>query len=441
MIFSSRSQGNTQKVDENVFDLITKHIHVSAFMTIDSGWVKILKRAAPHAFTASQPVTPGVVFIDGQIKLMKGEHVRTWKQFVECQFYNTIDRCFQTGAHTVVLGFDNYKHVPTAKNMTQRKRSQHVPPTEFDESMSLPTVLPEYWDSAMRNRAFKAKVMAMVCNNVRLKYSDCTRTVVLDFRDEVEVLGAARALPPLLCSSPRPKRGECDIKAFAYATPNDPLLIVSTDGDFVPISLVQIERALQNSESAPRIILHRIATNVSKPGEKRKKGREMEFVDVNALYAFLKTELVGPSPALAFSTLVACTGCDFTMNLPQLGPTRLWTHRHLLTAQLRDGLSTENVGKMIAHAYTQTFMCRARVKCLAVSCPRDSLQTVLCNIKKSTSIAARTRDSIWSYDRTEAHARNTVWTLHYWTLLHEHPDPVSGDFGFCVRDGQMHFKV
>ena len=410
-------------------------------MTIDSGWVKILKRAVPHAFTASQPVTPGVVFIDGQIKLMKGEHVKTWKQFVDFQFFNTIDRCFKTGAHTVVLGFDNYKHVPTAKNMTQRKRSQHVPPTEFDESMSLPTVLPDYWDSAMRNRAFKAKVMAMVCNNVRLKYADCTRTVVLDFRDEVEVLGAARSLPPMLCSSPLPRRGECDIKAFAFASLDDPLLISSTDGDFVPISLMQIERALQAGGAAPRVILYRIATNVAKPGEKRKKGREMEFVDMNALYTFLRAELAGPGPALAFSTLVACTGCDFTMNLPQLGPTRLWTHRHLLTAQLRGGLSPESVGRVIAHAYTQTFMCRARVKCLADPCPDDSLRIVLSNITKSTKIAPRIRDSIWHYDRADAHARNTVWTVQYWTLLHEHPDPVSGDFGFCVRDGQMHFKV
>lgn len=410
-------------------------------MTIDSGWVKILKRAAPHAFTASQPVTPGIVFIDGQIKLMKGEHVKTWRQFVEFQFYHTIDRCFKTGAHTVVLGFDNYKHVPTAKNMTQRKRSQHVPVTDFDESMSLPAVLPEYWDAAMRNRAFKAKVMAMVCNNVREKYVDCTRTVVLDFRDEVEVLGAARALPPLLCTSPLPRRGECDIKAFAYASPTEPLLINSTDGDFVPISLLQIERAQLAAETPPRIMLYRMSTNVEKSGEKRKKGREYEFVDVNALYAYLKTELAVPSPALSFSTMVACTGCDFTMNLPQLGPTRLWTHRHLLSMQLRAGLSMNSISGMLAHAYSQTFMGRARVKSLVSPCPSDSLETVLTKIKSSSRVAQRVRDSMWSTDRAVAHAQNTLWTVQYWTLLHEHPDPVSGDFGFCVRDGLMHFKV
>jgi hypothetical protein len=79
--------------------------------------------------------------------------------------------------------------------------------------------------------------------------------MVFDFRDEVEVLGAARALPPLLCTSPLPRRGECDITVFAYVSPGDPLLINSTDGDFVPISLLQIERAQLPAET-PRKILH-----------------------------------------------------------------------------------------------------------------------------------------------------------------------------------------
>ena len=40
-------------------------------MTIDSGWVKILKTNAKRAFTEHLPVVPGTVFVDGQIKLMK----------------------------------------------------------------------------------------------------------------------------------------------------------------------------------------------------------------------------------------------------------------------------------------------------------------------------------------------------------------------------------
>lgn len=111
-------------------------------MTTDSGWVKILKQAVPHAFSDKVPVRPGIVFIDGQIKLMKSERVRTWKQFIEHQFFSIIERGFQAGAHNVVLGFDNHKHVLAAKNMTQRKQLQHVPVVDFNSIDDLPEQLP-----------------------------------------------------------------------------------------------------------------------------------------------------------------------------------------------------------------------------------------------------------------------------------------------------------
>ena len=203
-------------------------------MTIDSGWVKILKSGMPTAFTDKPPIQPKVVFIDGQIKLMKAAHITTWPQFLKSQFFGTIERAFETGASVVVLGFDNYQHVPSAKNMTQRKRSQHVPSMDFDQSDNLPEILPQYWDSAMRNRSFKVKVMNLVINNVRQKYKDnMHRTVILDFTDEVEVVGCQIELPSVLRTAKEQtttlKRGECDIKAFCYSE-LDPLMIHATDG-------------------------------------------------------------------------------------------------------------------------------------------------------------------------------------------------------------------
>ena len=103
-------------------------------MTIDSGWVKLLKKNAPEAFSDALPEKPEVVFIDGQIKLMKGEHVRTWEAFLQSQFVNTIEHGFSLGARTVVLGFDDYQHVPRSKNMTQSKRNKSVPTVTFDET-------------------------------------------------------------------------------------------------------------------------------------------------------------------------------------------------------------------------------------------------------------------------------------------------------------------
>lgn len=412
-------------------------------MTIDSGWVKILKRGAPAAFATKLAAVPGTVFIDGQIKLMKGEHVKTWKQYVEMQFFHTIDRCFQTGAHTVVLGFDNYAHVPTAKNMTQRKRSQHVPPVEFVSTDELPSVLPPYWDAAMRNRSFKAKVMAMVCNNVRRRYAEHPRSVVIDFRDEVEVLGAPRALPPMLTTSPPPRRGECDIKAFAYAQADAPLLICSTDGDFVPLSLLQIERALEAGLPAPRIFLHRIRVHIDEAGEKRKAGREYEYVDMNAVYEHVRADLGVARPALVMSAMIASTGCDFCMNLPQLGPARLWTHRHALKGALGDGDdSPESVLALVVRAYTELFLTRARIARVATQAP-DALaraDTVLVAVQNSAKIAERVREAMWTPQRLLAHARNATWTLKYWTMLHEHPDPFAGDYGYTVQNGVVEFR-
>lgn len=411
-------------------------------MTIDSGWVKILKKAAPHAFSAALPAAPGVVFIDGQIKLMKGEHVKTWKHFVELQFFNTIDRCFETGAHTVVLGFDNYEHVPTAKNMTQRKRSQHVPVMDFTMQDDLPAILPASWDGAMRNRSFKVKVMNLVAKNVRLRYATSPRTVVIDFTDEVEVVGKPRPLPDVLSTATKPKRGECDIKAFAFLGA-EPLLISSTDGDFVPLSLMQIERAVADGIPEPRVLLFRIKVNVSDvdSAQKRKRGREMEYIDVNALYAYLQTELAVDRPAACFSSMVASTGCDFTMNLPQIGPAKLWTHRHVL--KKIDTATVEGVLTMMLQAYTLMFQHKARMPKFELDMPVEkTMQTfdeAVVSMKRCTQIAQRARDSIWEMERALAHAKNTQWTVLYWKLLHEHPDPINGDYGFIIRNGAVNF--
>ena len=94
-----------------------------SIMTIDSGWTKIIKTAIPHAFQKTLNVSqkPSTVFVDGQIKLMCSSKIQMWSIFFKAQFLTTIENAFDTGADTVVIGFDNYNHVPAAKNMTQAK--------------------------------------------------------------------------------------------------------------------------------------------------------------------------------------------------------------------------------------------------------------------------------------------------------------------------------
>jgi hypothetical protein len=437
-------------------------------MTIDSGWVKVLKSGSPQAFTDSPPLTPNVVFIDGQIKLMKAAHITTWQQFIKFQFYNTIEKAFDTGATVVVMGFDNYKHVPSAKHMTQRKRSQHVPVMDFDQFEELPSTLPQYWDAAMRNRSFKVKVMNMVINNVRVKYESQThRTVILDFTDDVEVLGKQIDLPSVLQqardTNTTLRRGECDIKAFPYSELGT-LLIHSTDGDYVPMALVQIERAIQENRKVPTILLQRIKVHTGQKrrmaevtGDKditiKRNTRQLEFVNINMLYIFLRKEMPNTIlPAHMFAGLVAMTGCDFTQNLPQLGPIRLWTNRHAMcpvnqATRKRDADPTSMlyIMYMICAAYMQLFSQKMAVKHpmkLAVEGEDAIVQydEIARGIINNPKIAESTKASVWKSSRMLAHAKNTAWTVQYWSKLHDAPDALGGDWGFGKKGVHVEFE-
>ena len=131
-------------------------------MTIHSDFFKIVKEGCGHAFTDAQPLAPDVVFIDRQVKLMKADAITSWELFYSVQFYRTVEKCFALGAHTVVLAFDDYDHVPSSKAMTQAKRAKMRVDYDFAQTCALPSRPPEDWGSAMANRSFKVKVVALV---------------------------------------------------------------------------------------------------------------------------------------------------------------------------------------------------------------------------------------------------------------------------------------
>lgn len=416
-------------------------------MTIDSGWVKIIKKARPEAFTERLPagVRPDVVFIDGQIKLMKAEFVKTWAQYLEFQFERVVKDAFSTGARVVVLAFDNYKHVPTAKAPTQRRRTAAVAALDFDSTDDLPPVPPHEWASAMRNRVFKSKVIALVVRNMRHRFAEVRGSLVIDWHGVPEVAGAPLALSPLLLDSDA-RRGECDIKAFAYAYLGT-LLIYSTDGDFIPLSLLHMERAVraEGGEGAAfphKIFIHRMATRVEGAGKcarGKPAGRSYEYVNVAQLLDFLNQELKHcPSPALAFATLVAATGCDFTMNLPQLGPTKIWRERARLgPAFVLDGAKSALLAVLTVyfHAFQrQHTLPASHFRCTTSTSDDasmvESYGRLVASIHANHTVSARIKDALWDAPRCLAHARNVAWTILYWSLLEQHPDPLSGPFGF-----------
>jgi hypothetical protein len=420
-------------------------------MTIDSGWTKILKEGAPQAFKPVLGVTPYTVFIDGQINLMKADYIRTWTHFFEQQFLNKVEKAFAYGAKVVVLGFDNYKHVPTCKAMTQLQRSRHVPPMTFKEDEQLPAILPENWAGAMRNRTFKTKVAAFVVQNLRIKFQDeTTRTLVIDFTDQVEVLGAAFALPAVLQPDSKARRGECDIKAFAYLSNAGPLLVESTDGDFIPLALLQMQKEAIRSGKMPLVILHRMytVTDSEKMSKKRNTEgnvvRRYEFVYIAQVLDWLRRELTFvPNPVFTFSALVAATGCDFCMHLPNLGPKTLWKARHLLASlDLKQPHDLMLAILRIYHNQYKQKVCPMHIRASPQACLQDVVDQyaqLTTGIQRNTKIAQRTRESIWAPERMHAHVKNALWTLQYWENLDEFLDPLQGAFGYRLQNGRVHF--
>jgi len=426
-----------------------------AGMTIDSGWVKLLKQNAPKAFTDALPAKPDVVFIDGQIKLMKGEHVTTWEAFLRGQFVNTIEHGFSLGARTVVLGFDDYKHVPRSKNMTQSKRNRSVPTVTFDETQALPARPPEDWAAAMRNRTFKIKVITFVVNSLKHHYSGEERkSVVLDFSGKPLVVCGDYKLPAMFDTYTEDgagfQRGECDIKAPNWIPKSGTLLLISTDGDFIPIALIQLEKRLQEQGEAGNILIHRIKTKVKETCKRPRLGsqkREYEYVNVQLLLGFLASEFPKTdTPARFFSCLVALTGCDFCMNLPAVGPTKLWAIRHTLG---RNELqSSYDIMGALLQVYYIAFGQKARgvdkdlrLAVCDTSTARAAYAQLVVRVQNSAQVAQRTKESLWTSERLVAHVCNTMWTMQYWTQLHEYPDPLDGNFGYETRNNLVRFAA
>ena len=453
---------------------------MSSGMTIDAGWSKTVKQLSRHAFSTERPALlraqRHVVFIDGQIKLMKADWIRSWGEFLQMQFYKMIDQAFADGAGVVVLGFDDYAHVPSAKSPTQRKRSSHVQALAFDDADELPASLPVEWNSAMRNRVFKTKVVGLVVRNVAERYKHSQHSVVVDWVGPVKVHGAAVELPPLLAAEREGgepmRRGECDVKAFAWIHMGMPLLIESTDGDFLPMSILQLalRGAGADTDSPQHIILHRMLTN-TEPSKRSARGqakREFEYVHVNAVLPALVNEINPdasgdaaciPLTARSFALLVAMTGCDFCLSLPGLGPTRLWGMRH--GAVLMPGVSPARRRELWETRTMEVLLCMCIKlystlfrKHLPGTVSQPSPEQDLTTLHRAYEelhgrLTGHSGPALrlppWDGKRLMAHLRNTLWTVEYWSKLHEYPDPLTVDpnnepvYGFCKDRGRVVF--
>jgi hypothetical protein len=135
-------------------------------MTIDSDWVEIMKGECPEAFTAAPPFMPKAAYIDGMPLLMAAGTTRRWDDLVKRNFAGPITRFLRMGASTVVLAFDDYKYVPSAKSITQANRSKGKAVFTFNERQHLETVMPGDYNERLCNRAYKRRVIDLIAETV-----------------------------------------------------------------------------------------------------------------------------------------------------------------------------------------------------------------------------------------------------------------------------------
>jgi hypothetical protein len=377
---------------------------------------------------------PGVVeasFIDGQIKLMKGDSIQTWSHFIYSQFTSLINRHFRDyGCKTVVLAFDDRRHVPRAKAITQLKRRSGVQIIEFTEMDILPNDIPSGWKEAIMNQCFRNRVIEMVCANVpRLiepPASGCA--LVVDWLEVREYRYSADSSEPVetvLSSSVYGETaiGEADIKfAFWMRNLQCPMLIEATDGDYIPIAL-----GLKTCEfQAPVWIL-----------KAWKATTGYEYIDIDGVYSFLQQKFTRASRGRQccpwweiklFITLLGLTGTDFTRNLPLISPQRMWDNLPLIIQtfdmETSDTISMSQGKRIVELLYAEAFP-----KHIDSFFARSSVWQQA----QGSKLSARTKALIPTDKRIVCTLKNLNFLLAYW--LRSHVPEANEEYGFRENSG------
>jgi hypothetical protein len=288
----------------------------------------ILRQDACEAFSNKPESPTEASFIDGQIKLMKADSVQTWSHFLYSQFTSVVMRHFnEYGCKTVVLAFDDKRHVPRAKAITQLKRRDGVQIIQFHEHDILPETIP-HWKEAIMNPNFKAKVIQLIVSNVpRLVNPPDGCTLIMDW-EEIEVYEYGAGSEPKMSklSLPYPKVGEADIKFAQWMQHlQRSMLLEATDGDYIPISL-----GLKTAKvDHPVTILKGFREN------------SLEFIDIDRLLSVLQKTFRHAARGRdhekwweikLFIALLGFAGTDFTRNLPLVSPSKIWSSLPLVVS-------------------------------------------------------------------------------------------------------------
>jgi hypothetical protein len=328
-----------------------------------------------------------------------------WNDLVTRNFFFAVRRYFEpaadsvgnrvNGVDVVVLGFDDYRYVSSAKSITQANRSKKAAEFHFDDRQLLEPRVPADYNERLRNRAYKRAVIDYIINSLPgmlnlnggrsliIDYVDCPVRFFLN-QDTGKLDKEYMQLPPM---------GENDVKFTRFCALYGDCVAHSVDGDYIPIALMEHERQLSLASDGvarvpSKIAIYRLEYNMETrvvsskvSGNKRlsdgsvvgkkdaaRKPRTWEFVDVTLLYNTLSKLMVGFSsksffgvpgggvaPPVHHMKLLACligfTGTDFTRGLPRLTPGRIWDAlgSKKMWAGFRDSFHGESTSLVVDH--------------------------------------------------------------------------------------------
>jgi hypothetical protein len=406
-------------------------------MTIDRGFLELWKAQVPEAFTDAPPFIPANAFVDGQLRLMRPSGITTWDALLLCQFVNPINHLFSMGAKRVVLGFDHYKLVPLAKAPTQRLRTKKIACVPWDADASLPPSIPEKYEQMLFNRAFKAKVCQFVVSNIadRVQLGGGRSLIIdwnnlpLEFTDESD--------------EPQPRSGftclgECDVKWCQHLVPGESTAVLSVDGDYIMISLLQIEQYLRAGETPPRIMVKRVKLQKNGQGTGR---REYEWLHCNLLYHGLRKAMhsrthipahMNHAEMRLVAILVAITGCDFVGGLPGVGPRSVWRTLTSLIPRLVDAYEphTDHFDVSLISNFIVLPLLMPLYRKQAALGQTRTLQNFLDTVSTSSSLTTRQRSKLPTASALASTIRNSIWTVLYWIDAKNVPNPVQTKYGF-----------
>lgn len=464
-------------------------------MTIDSSWIACFKEEIPAAFTPHPSFRPDAVFVDGQIRLMPSavDAVMSWEEYIQRQFERHVARHFSRGVSCVILAFDDYAHVPSAKNMTQTKRRKNVPALDFHARDALPPCVPrgEEFTRCISNRTFKSKLIQLVIHRLTTNLKcDPGQCLVIDYcgppvrhysrdcRREPEPIAHFGAL------------GEADVKFVRYTEIYDKLQVDSVDGDSIPIALLHMERghsgnisvfrmqtrvkpeteagksdeqsrakagkekpAAKKAKLSPEVSPAAACSEVSEsPPEAKKKppaARLYEYVDVRLLYdalvGMVVPQALGRSRLSSHDgheisllvCLIGLSGTDFTRGLPLVSGKTLYDFLPSLWVRLCRSYDT-SARQLVPDAALDLLVSRIYHRKFERHTADRDMSDVLARLKAS-KLSGKTKDRLPEAETLLCTLRNTNWLLRYWREL-DPPDPVQEEFGFCrTKTGAVQF--